>query len=333
MTLPSPRWAGRDARVFAGLALGVAATITVPLQAQTLEATVRARLDALHAESSFYAKQLGTGREVAVRADQPMNTASVIKLAVLVRAFRDADAGRLDLDARYTIRPQDDRRGTGLLQTFAPGLAPTLHDLLTQMVITSDNTATDIMIGEVGLDRVNAMLDSLGYRNTRLIMTVGQAFRAVWEALDPRNASLTDREVYERGFPDDSGAATRTAAFVRDSTKWLGRTTAREIASLLERLQQGALASPASTAEMLRILRRQFYTSRLPRDLDGRAAIGHKTGDWPPYLANDVGILYPSGPGGPIVIAVFTNNNRGDFSTLEATEGQLAVDVLNTWAR
>ena len=101
----------------------------------------------------------------------------------------------------------------------------------------------------------------------------------------------------------------------------------------MEQLEQGQLASPASTAEMQRILRQQFYRSRLPRDLGGRAAIGHKTGDWPPLLANDVGILYPAGPGGLIVIAVFTNNNRGDLSEVEATEGRLAVDVLNAWAR
>jgi beta-lactamase class A len=304
-----------------------------PLQAQTLASTVRARLDSLDAESAFYAKQLSTGREVAVRADQPMNTASVIKLAVLVRAFRDADAGRLNLDERYTIHPEDYRRGTGLLQTFAPGLTPTLRDLLTQMVITSDNTATDIVIGRVNVERVNQMLDSLGYRQTRLLSTIAQSFRAVWEALDPKYDTLTDRQVFASGFPSDSGAAARTAAFVRDSTKWLGRTTAREIAHLLEQLERGELAGPASTAEMRHILRRQFYTSRLPRDLRGRAAIGHKTGDWPPLLANDVGILYPTGSSGPIVIAVFTNNNRGDFADVEATEGRLAVDVLNAWAR
>src|SRR5574341_2271137 len=99
----------------------LATALAQPAQAQTLESTVRARLDSLRAASSFYARQLGTGREVAIRADQPMNTASVIKLAVLVRAYRDADAGRLALDERYTIRAEDLRRGTGLLQTFAPG--------------------------------------------------------------------------------------------------------------------------------------------------------------------------------------------------------------------
>ena len=224
----------------------------------TLEETIRARLDSLQAQSSFYAKQLSTGAEVAVRADVPMNTASVIKIPVMILAFRDADAGRLDLDQRYVIRAEDLRRGSGLLQTFVPGLQPTLRDIVTQMIITSDNTATDIMIGKVGRDRVNRMLDSLGYRQTRLNATTGELFRQVWVAADPKYASMSDREVFTRGFPNDSGADRRNTAFVADSTKWLGKTTAREIARLLEQLQRGELASQRSTQQMLRILREQF---------------------------------------------------------------------------
>jgi len=298
-----------------------------------LEATVRARLDSLNAHATFYAKQLSTGREIAVRADEPMNTASVIKIPVMVLAFRDADAGRLDLDERYTIRAEDQRRGTGLLQNFAVGLQPTFHDIITQMIVTSDNTATDIMINKVGLARVNHMLDSLGYRDTRLRMTVGQTFRAVWEALDPKYSSMTDREVFERGSPNDSGAARRNVAFVLDSTKWLGRTTAREISRLLEQIERGQLASQKSTADMRRILRQQVYTSRLPQRVRFRISMGHKTGDWPPLLGNDVGIMYAPPPSGPIVIAVFTNDNKGSFFDLEATEGRVAEDVLNAWSK
>ncbi|HET7457044.1 MAG TPA: serine hydrolase [Gemmatimonadaceae bacterium] len=304
---------------------------TAAASTAAVEASVRARLDALDAHATFYAKQLSTGREIAVRADEPMNTASVIKLPVMILAFRDADAGRLNLDERRTIRPDDLRRGSGLLQTFAVGLRPTLRDLITQMVVTSDNTATDIMIARVGRERVNRMLDSLGFRETRLRMTVGQAFRAVWVASDPKYASLSDREVFARGFPDDSGAGRRTTAFVLDSTKWLGRTTARETARLLERLERGELASAKSTAEMRRILQEQLYSSRLPSRIGFRVAVGHKTGDWPPLLGNDVGILYP--PSGPIVMAVFANGNRGPFHELEATEGRIAEEVLDAWEK
>jgi beta-lactamase class A len=122
-------------------------------------------------------------------------------------------------------------------------------------------------------------------------------------------------------------------AFVLDSAKWLGRTTAREIARLLEQLERGELATPKSTGEMRRILRQQFYASRLPQRVRTRVAIGHKTGDWPPLLGNDVGIMYPPAPAGPIVVAVFTNGNRGSFFDLEAAEGRLAEDILNAWEK
>jgi len=330
-TLAAAAWSARPSGKFPIAASAVRMARTASRVAPpTLEETVRARLDSLQAQSSFYAKQLGVaGREVAIRADVPMNTASVIKIPVMILAFRDADIGRLKLDERYTIRPEDLRRGSGLLQTFAPGLQPTFRDIITQMIITSDNTATDIMIGKVGRDRVNRLLDSLGYRQTRLNATTGELFRQVWMQLDPKYVTMTDREVFTRGFPNDSGANRRSVAFVADSSKWLGRTTARELARLLEQLQRGELASQASTQQMLRILREQFYESRLPRRIRFRAAIAHKTGDWPPLLGNDVGIIYASN--GPIVAAVFTSMNRGDFTDLEETEGRIAEDILNAW--
>jgi len=294
-----------------------------------LAARIEARLDALDAKTSFYAKHLPSGREIAIRADQPMNALSVIKIPVLVLAYRDAEAGDLDLDERYRIQPEDMRGGSGLLRTFAPGVEPTYRDLLTQMIITSDNTATDVIIGRLGRDRVNAMLAELGYEQTRLRATTGELFRALWELADPVNASLTDREVFEQGFPSDPGAVARTFEFEGDSTAWLGRITAREIARMLEEIEEGELASRESSDEMIGILRRQLYSSRLPQRLRGRASIAHKTGDWPPYAGNDVGILYYED--GPIVVAVFTNQNRGDFFELEATLGRIAVDLVEGW--
>ena len=290
---------------------------------------VQASLDALDARSSFYAKHLPSGREIAIRADEPMNALSVIKIPIMVLAYQDFEAGRLDLDERYTVRPEDMRRGSGLLQTFAPGIEPTYRGLITQMIITSDNTATDIVIERLGLERVNDLLAQLGYEQTRLRMTTGALFRKTWELADPANASLSDRQVFERGFPSDEDAPERHFRLEGDSTEWLGRTTAREIAGMLEAIHAGELASRESSDEMIRILRRQFYSTRLPQRLRGRAAVAHKTGDWPPYAGNDVGILYYDG--GPTVVAVFTNQNRGDFFELEAALGRIAEDLVDTW--
>src|SRR5215470_3171948 len=137
--------------------------------AADLEKAVRERLDGLPARTAAFAKDLRTGRELAVRADEPVNTVSVIKLPIMVLAYRDAEAGRLSLDERHVIRAEERRRGTGLLQDFAVGLNPTWRDLVAQMIVTSDNTATDILIARLGLDRVNEMLATLGYKDTRLL--------------------------------------------------------------------------------------------------------------------------------------------------------------------
>ena len=302
------------------------------LDSAALVTAIRGILDSLPAQTSFHAKHLASGREIAIRADVPMNTASVIKIPVMVLAYRDVEAGgALILEARHLIGPDDLRRGSGLLQTFEIGLNPTWRDLITQMIITSDNTATDILIAKVGRDRVNRLLDSLGYKQTILQMTTGRLFRAVWESTDTSLAALTDREVFERGFPSDTGMPRRMAALVADQRWWLGRTTARESSRLLEQLERGELAGRRATEEMRGILRRQFYASRLPARIRGRAPIGHKTGDWPPYLANDVGIIYA--PSGPIVISAFSTENRGAYDQLEAAIGRIAELVFDAWGQ
>jgi beta-lactamase class A len=300
-----------------------------PSEVVPVEVRVTARLDSLAARTSLYARHIPSGREIAIRADEPMNTLSVIKLAVMVVAFRDAEEGRLDLDARRRITPDDLRRGSGLLQTFSPGLEPTLRDLITQMIVTSDNTATDMMIREVGLNRVNEWLAGAGYVQTRLLRSTGDLFREVWIGADSANVAMTDREVFERGFPRDSLAFRRSFALEGDSARWLGRTTAREISRLLDDIQGGRVSSPEHAAEMMEILERQFYDSRLPRFLGSRARVAHKTGDWPPIAGNDVGILIY--PGGPTILSIFTNQNTGDFMALEETLGRIALDLVDAW--
>ena len=294
-----------------------------------LSAHIQRQLDALDATTAFFAKHLVSTKTIAIRADDPVNTLSVIKLAIMVLAYRDAEAGTLELDQRYQIRDDDFRRGSGVLQAFAPGLQPTYRDLITQMIITSDNTATDILIARLGLARVNTMLAGLGYTATKLQTTIGQLFRRVWELLDPANRSLSDRAVYERGFPSDPDAAARRFAFEGDAREWLGCTTAREISRLWEQIHNGEITSRASSDAMLAILQQQFYDSRLPQRIAFRATIAHKTGDWSPIAGHDVGII--SSASGPIVVAVFVSQNRGDFFEVEATHGRIAEAILDAW--
>src|SRR5262245_14057047 len=83
-----------------------------------LERLIHSRLSALHARIGLHALHMPTGREVAVNADEPMNTASVIKIPIMILAYRDAEAGLLHLDERYEVTLDNYRRGSGLIQTF-----------------------------------------------------------------------------------------------------------------------------------------------------------------------------------------------------------------------
>ena len=88
---PEPSSAGGSAT--SGSAPVESAGMGTAGDASGLASRVAARLDALPARTSLYARHLPSGREIAVRADEPMNALSVIKIPVMVLAYRDAEAG------------------------------------------------------------------------------------------------------------------------------------------------------------------------------------------------------------------------------------------------
>ena len=288
------------------------------------------QLDKLDAHATLYAKQLSSGAEIAVRADDPVDTLSVIKLPILALAYRDIEAGTIDLDARCLICPEDLRNGTGWLKRFDVGLQPTLRDVLKQMIISSDNTATDLVLSRVGgIERVNSLLADLGYRETRMQNTLAGYFHRRWINADPSNASMTDHEVFVRGFPSDENSTERSFALEGNPTEWLGRSTAREMGRFVEQIQTAQLTTRQRSDEMIDLLCQQQSTSRLPRLIGQRVVIGHKTGDMGPVAGNDVGVIYADS--GPIVVALFVNQNRGDFDEVEETQGRVAEMLFDTW--
>ncbi len=331
------------------LAAGAAQTTQSPL---TL--ALGAELDRIPAKTGLYVQHLKTGEEVAIRADVSYNSQSVIKIPIMVRAFQLADGGTLSLDERVTLGRSDLRDGTGVFQYADLGLAPTLRDLVQQMIVTSDNTATDHMTTRVGgVEALNAWLDKTGYR-MRMINRGWEYRRKLLALLDPRLAAITAEETtglqyamngnplfehYRSLFAGERASwleAVRSEdnrrkhgenqrkLMVEDRNIWLGDITAREIARMLEAIERDTLASPASSTAMRTFLRRQLAGSRrLPHFVD--VPVGHKTGD-SGNIANDVGILYARS--GPIVIAALVNGITGPYAEAEDRIGRIAQLVV-----
>ncbi len=110
---------------------------------------------------------LGSGRRWDVNGTTVFPQGSAIKIPLLIELFRRADARELALGDRVTLTAADRTGGSSLLQYFADGgSAFSLHDLAVPMVVLSDNTATNMLIDAVGLDRVNATMARLGFPNT-----------------------------------------------------------------------------------------------------------------------------------------------------------------------
>ncbi len=173
-----------------------------------LTATLNGMIQQHHGKVAVYAAQLTAGpqpaHEVAIDADEPVQTASVIKLAILYNAMVDVREGKASWDEKLTLKPGDPVGGSGMLHFFDTPLTVTLKDVLTMMVIVSDNTATNMAIDRFGVDAVNARVESLGLKNTHLYKKV----------MKPATGPLPE-----------------------DYAKFgLGKTTAREMAELMEQI-------------------------------------------------------------------------------------------------
>lgn len=118
---------------------------------------------------------LTDGRTFALNANHVFATASSIKVAVLAELYRQEQQseagviGKAKLSDPYTVDEKDLVADSWIMGGLTPGVTRvTDRDLATFMVAVSDNSATNVLIDRVGMPQVNALLDSLGLRQTRL---------------------------------------------------------------------------------------------------------------------------------------------------------------------
>jgi beta-lactamase class A len=270
---------------------------------------LRANVDrisrSINAKWGIYIKCIETGEEVAFNADEQMDTMSVIKIPLMVEAFRQIEAGKFQLSDREVLKPDDKLPGTGIIRSLDDGAQLTVKDLLTLMIIVSDNTATDMMFRKVGgIESVNALMKTYGLTQTRATAPA----RAWFDALR---------------------AAPSPADFHRAGAHPFGLSSARDMGKLLEKIKTGQAVSKAGSDAMLQIMRGQVYRTRLPKYVTG-FNVPHKTGDFLPYIGNDVGIFESEKRN--IIVSVFTANHFGSGPNLEDAIARIGEQVADYFA-
>src|SRR5271154_4215462 len=283
----------------------------------SLAAQVRAIAAEHHGDVALFAENLKTHETVAISPDTPVQTASVIKLTILYEALEQVRSGKAHFDDKITLTKADQVQGSGVLLFFDAPLSLTLKDVLTMMIVMSDNSATNLVIDHLGLENIDARISKLGLKDTYL---------------------------YKKIFtPAPAGVA-----MPADQKRFgLGKTTAREMAALMTKIVSCELAEPGSPAQpgdaalcavALKMLHVQFYRNAIPRYLDGLPgatgdSIANKTGSLE-AVRNDVAAV--SSKNGLIVISCFTFNNQdhswGTEQQGELTIARIAQEIIKAWS-
>lgn len=201
---------------------------------------------------SIYIKDLKNNQVLNINGDKAVSSASIIKLFIMGKVFDDISKGKLTLDYRLSI-DKSDSVPYSIIYVLDKNNTYTVKDLITLMIIQSDNTATNVLIEMLGMERINKYIVDLGFSKTIL------------------NRKMMDLDARAAG---------------RDNY-----TSAKEVATLLELMYNGLLVNKTFSDMMLDILKLQLDSSLMKRDLEEEVLIAHKTGNLP-NIKHDAGIVY-----------------------------------------
>ena len=217
-------------------------------------------------------EDLKTGDQFFLHENEVFAQASSIKIAVLADLYLQAQQGKLKLADFYTVQASDLVPDSDIMGGLTPGVTRlTLRDLATMMIAVSDNSATNVLIDRVGMENVNAMLDSLGLAHTLL------------------RRKMMDLDAAKQGRENVS--------------------TPREMMALLESIYRGKLLNKASADDFFKVLSTN-KDSWIPRDLPAGVRISNKPGALE-GVRNDSGIVFVEGrPYVICVMTAFLANER-----------------------
>jgi beta-lactamase class A len=256
---------------------------------------------------ALFAKHLRTGTNVSFNATTPVQTASVIKLPIMLAAFAQVKAGKRSLADKIVLSEEDKVPGSGILQFLQPGAQFTLEDAIVLMMTLSDNASTNLVIDQVGIPAVNAHSAAMGLKNTYLY-----------------------KKVYRKA----------EGPMPADQKRFgLGKTTAREMAVVLESIERCDLGDAKLCSRMIEIMKNQQFREMIARYLEtadttevrsGVAAKGGELDD----VKNEVALVYTQS--GPIVISIFTWDNQ-DQRWMADNEAYLLIarmakTIVDAWA-
>lgn len=214
------------------------------------------KLKRVNGKIGFYYKNLITNEEISFNENEAFLVASVIKLPIMAVVFREAAKGNIDLSDMIAVKNSDKVPGCGALNQFTFEPTVDIRTLCRLMIVISDNTATNVLINHLSIEKVTKEFNEIGLKETEI------------------KRLLFDREAAKLG---------KQNVFAP-----------REIGNLLEQIYKRTFVNEDISREMEDILLEQQINHKIPGRLPN-IKIAHKTGE-DDGITHDVGIVYTNKP-------------------------------------
>lgn len=257
-----------------------------------------ARIDAAgKARIGVYVQDLDTGEALSYKADQRWYLASMVKVPVAMTVMRGIERGDYALDTAVTLRASDYVDGAGTTNRQPVGQPIPIRGLLEQMIIYSDNTATEMLIDLVGIAEVNALVESLVPEGFRRITSLGAIRRTLYGSLAPGAEQLGGKDLLLLHRERSDAARLQLlsslvdvpvarfklpsldAAYNAYYASGLNSARLDAYGELLSLLVGGQALAPESTAYLLKLMERVATgTNRIKAGLPAGVRFAHKTG-------------------------------------------------------
>ena len=193
----------------------------------SLDSRVRAETDPFKGKVFLFAQNLDTGETYSLNGDERVRTASTIKIAVMIEAFARVAEGRAKWTDELVLTKAARYAGSGILPELSDGLRLTLRDCVRLMMTLSDNTATNMVLDHLTTDAVNARMESLGFKHTRIMRRVG------------------------------SGGESKAGKEPDNKRFGLGATTPHEMVEIMTKLERGEIVNKGASKEMIDLMKRE----------------------------------------------------------------------------
>lgn len=180
------------------------------------------------------------GESISYHKDEIFQSASLIKIPMIIEGYRQAEKKKIYLNQPLTIPRNEVTRGSGVLHTLSDKVMLTVEDLLTIMITISDNTATNMMMTLLGFDELNQCMAELGLKNTVL------------------QRRMFDFQALKEG---------------RDNT-----ISADDTVKCLKAIHTGDFLTKESQEKILEIFEQQQIKDKLPSQIGKGVKVGNKTG-------------------------------------------------------